>query len=434
MRSLIVEQLASRIVDEVIMEQETPEQQAKRLRDAVSMMKAHDAELARNPYAFRPPPEPLEVHIRRRIKNEADMARKNVVSDLTTARKNVSDITNTARKNVVSDLTTARNKLTGKPIGHGPTRPATTGDFGPGPSRQIPGMQIRDMFDADGNPVGRQTERVSAETGRTRTMNPTRTLTSNKSLKGSVLRGSDALTNPRMVSALPDRATDLATMRRTTPTRIETGFDRAAAGLRNLERNVSNITPRQTLGALGRGAGGAATVAGAGLSGYDIGGALVGDGGEGFFDRPAQTDLAADAATRGAGYEFGPASPYNRDSLGSKAAQYGQNLATGTVDNFKDAISSSGLANLIPAVPLAKMAMSQSMLPFDALRGSEVEYDDTVETDSPDGPITQAGREALVAHRTGDHVGSRSDIEDRIAHARRRRAIAPELERKAMGY
>jgi len=121
-------------------------------------------------------------------------------------------------------------------------------------------------------------------------------------------------------------------------------------------------------------------------------------------------------------------------SLGSKAAQYGQNLATGTVDNFKDAISSSGLANLIPAVPLAKMAMSQSMLPFDALRGSEVEYDDTVETDSPDGPITQAGREALVAHRTGDHVGSRSDIEDRIAHARRRRAIAPELERKAMGY
>ena len=291
----------------------------------------------------------------------------------------------------------------------------------PGRSRPNPGIQIRDMFDADGNPVGRQTERVSAETGRTRTMNPTRTLTSNPDF-------------PRMVSALPDQATDLATMRRTTPTRIETGFDRAAAGLRNLERNVSNITPRQALGVLGRGAGGAATVAGAGLSGYDIGNALVGDGGEGFFDRPAQTDLAADAATRGAGYEFGPASPYNTSSVGSKAAQYGQNLATGTVDNFKDAISSSGLANLIPAVPLAKMAMSQSMLPFDALRGSEVEYDDTVETDSPDGPITQAGREALVAHRTGDHVGSRSDIEDRIAHARRRRAIAPELERKAMGY
>jgi len=196
----------------------------------------------------------------------------------------------------------------------------------------------------------------------------------------------------------------------------------------------SNITPRQALGALGRGAGVAGSGAGAGLSGYDIGSALVGDGGEGFLDRPAQTDLAADASSRGAGYEFGPASPYNTDSVTDRAAQYGQNLATGTVDNFRDAISSSGWANLIPAVPLAKMAMSQSQLPFDALRGSEVEYDDTVETDSPDGPITQAGREALVAHRTGDHVGSLSDIENRIAHARRRRAIAPEFEKRAMGY
>ena len=187
-------------------------------------------------------------------------------------------------------------------------------------------------------------------------------------------------------------------------------------------KSVGNLLKHPATGVVG-------SAVGSGLSGYDIGGALVGDGGEGFFDRPAQTDLASDASSRGAGYEFGPASPYNTSSVGSKAAQYGQNLATGTVDNLKDAISSSGWANLIPAVPLAKMAMSQSQLPFDALRGSEVEYDDTVKTDSPDGLVTRADRERLVSSRTSDV----DEVSRRIRNARIRRKNAPEFERRAMG-
>ena len=187
-------------------------------------------------------------------------------------------------------------------------------------------------------------------------------------------------------------------------------------------KSVGNLLKHPATGVVG-------SAVGSGLSGYDIGGALVGDGGEGFLDRPAQTDLAADAATRGAGYEFGPASPYNTSSVGSKAAQYGRNLVTGTVDNLKDAISSSGWANLIPAVPLTKYALSQSMLPFDALRGSEVEYDDTVKTDSPDGLVTRADRERLVSSRTSDV----DEVSRRIRNARIRRKNAPEFERRAMG-
>jgi len=191
---------------------------------------------------------------------------------------------------------------------------------------------------------------------------------------------------------------------------------------KSVVKTMGNLLKHPATGVVG-------SAVGSGLSGYDIGGALVGDGGEGWFDQPAQTDLAADASSRGAGYEFGPASPYNTSSVGSKAAQYGRNLVTGTVDNLKDAISSSGWANLIPAVPLTRLAMSQSQLPFDALRGSEVEYDDTIRTDSPDGLVTRADRERLVSSRTSDV----DEVSRRIRNARIRRKNAPEFERRAMG-
>lgn len=156
------------------------------------------------------------------------------------------------------------------------------------------------------------------------------------------------------------------------------------------------------------------------MQGREYGKALVDTG-----DRTSK--LEQEAGHRGQEVKPSPFSPYNKDSIGTKAKDAASAAWQGTkqnvTDTVKDYAMGGGLAD--PGMPLLRALGRQFGAVDDALMKDRVtDLDNTVKTDSPDGPLTRAERRALVAQRTGD-------VAQRQARAHSRRRNAPELEKRA---
>ena len=160
--------------------------------------------------------------------------------------------------------------------------------------------------------------------------------------------------------------------------------------------------------------------------------------GKGLVDTGDRTSkLEKEAGLQGREVKPSPFSPYNKDSIGTKAKDAASAALQGTKQNIKDIGKDYSKTDaILDVATLGNWSGVQALgrqfgVMDDALMKDRVtDLDNTTRTASPDGPVTQAERRALVTQRTGQE----DDVSRRIRNARIRRKNAPEVERKAMGY